>query len=304
MSFFKVRRGPSGIHFFNRRTGLNILFDEAAVPEADWTPAPRQISIALTNACDLACPHCYAPKTRAKLEFEQITAWLHELDNGGALGVGFGGGEPTVYRQFAELCTYAAGKTGLAVSFTTHGHHLSTELLAELRGNVHFVRVSMDGVGATYERIRGRPFPVLVERLHALRKVSPFGINFVVNADTFPEIDQAVEIVQDIGASEFLLLPEEPVKGIGGITAQTRRDLQRWVSKYSGNLRLAVSERGADGLPICDPFPKETGLRAYAHIDAAGILKRTSYDSDGLKIGPMGVMQAIAEFNKDTGVSP
>lgn len=58
----KLRVGPDGLHLFDRRTGLNMLFDEIEAPEEQWSRAPRQVSIALTNACDLACSFCYAPK--------------------------------------------------------------------------------------------------------------------------------------------------------------------------------------------------------------------------------------------------
>src|SRR5688572_26068527 len=94
----KIRAGPDGIQMFDRVTGLNVLLDEVSVPSASWAQAPRYISMALTNACDLACPYCYAPKDPAILDFERVVTWLHELDEHGCLGVGFGGGEPTLYR--------------------------------------------------------------------------------------------------------------------------------------------------------------------------------------------------------------
>jgi sulfatase maturation enzyme AslB (radical SAM superfamily) len=61
----KVRCDRIGVQAFDRRTGLNVLFDEVAVPEQEWAQAPRHLAIALTNACDLHCPYCYAPKHRA-----------------------------------------------------------------------------------------------------------------------------------------------------------------------------------------------------------------------------------------------
>jgi hypothetical protein len=90
----KTRLGPDGVHMFNRSSGINILFDEIAVPAARWSVAPRQVSVALTNACDLRCPYCYAPKHSANLNYDQVTGWLKELDDGGCFGVGFGGGDP------------------------------------------------------------------------------------------------------------------------------------------------------------------------------------------------------------------
>lgn len=65
----KARAGPSGIHFFDRKTGLNVLIDEIHVSQALWAAAPRFVSVALTNACDLSCPYCFVTKDAAELEF-------------------------------------------------------------------------------------------------------------------------------------------------------------------------------------------------------------------------------------------
>ena len=296
----KVRLGPDGIHLFSRSSGANLLIGEIVPPKSMWATAPRQVSIALTNTCDLSCSYCFAPKTHASLAFDRVVSWLDELDVNGTIGVGFGGGEPTLYRRFAELCAYTSRNTGLAVTFTTHGHHLNEELLTRLKGNVHFCRVSMDGVGLTYERLRRRSFSILATRLTALKVIVPFGINYVVNSCTLPDIDSAVEFAETSGASEFLLLPEQPVQGRGGISDSTAQMLRQWVESYSGRMRLAVSEKGADGMLTSNPFENETGLRAYAHINANGVLKPTSYAFHGTVIGPQGILSALAELRDDS----
>lgn len=293
----KTRLGPAGIHLFDRTSGLNILIDEVVPPESTWATAPRQVSIALTNSCDLRCPYCFAPKYPSALSAASIKGWLHELDANGTIGIGFGGGEPTLFPGFADLCAYAAGHTNLAVTLTTHGHHLGDDLLASLRGNVHFMRVSMDGVGSTYERLRGRSFDALQARLRAIKEIVPFGINYVVNSNTIPDIDAAITFASSAGASEFLLLPERPANGRPGIDSVSANSLRQWVTGYSGDLRLAVSELGAEGLPTCNPFQKETGVHAYAHITASGVIKRTSYDVDGVVIGSDGVVAALHKLN-------
>lgn len=126
-AFFSKRRySPDGVHFFDRATGLNILLDEIIPPKELWSKAPRQVSVALTNTCDLACPHCYAPKQKAALDFSSLTQWLLELDQNGCIGVGFGGGEPTLYPRLTELLSFATTQTNLAVTMTTHGHRVMT----------------------------------------------------------------------------------------------------------------------------------------------------------------------------------
>ncbi len=294
----RIRLGPSGVHLFDRHSGTNLLFDELIVPESAWAPAPRQVSIALTNACDLECPYCFAPKTSATLAYDRIIPWLDELNANGALGIGFGGGEPTLHPRFADLCAYGANQTELAITFTTHGHHLDDLLLAKLAGNVHFIRVSMDGVCATYERLRNRSFQEFRRRLTAIKTTAPFGINYVVNEETILELDAAAAFASDAGASQLLLLPEHPAKRLAGFTLSTGRALREWVTHYSGGLTLAISETGAAGMPICNPLPRELGLRSYAHVDASGVLKPTSFHTAGVVIGPGGLLSALTKLKQ------
>jgi hypothetical protein len=158
---------------------------------------------------------------------------------------------------------------------------------------VHFIRVSMDGVESTYEALRCQPFSLLRQRLKSIRALAPFGINYVVNARTVAELDAATSFAAKMGAVEFLLLPEQPSRGNGGINNCTVQTLRNWVRAYRGTIPLTVSEIGADGLPTCNPLPRETGLLAYAHIDAASVLKRSSFDTCGVDIGVGSVMAAL-----------
>ncbi|MDT5269719.1 MAG: hypothetical protein QOH49_1905 [Acidobacteriota bacterium] len=297
----KVRASPCGIHIFDRTTGLNVLVDEAKVPAAMWAAAPRHVSVALTNTCDLHCPYCYAPKHSAQLDGELLISWLDELDAGGCLGVGFGGGEPTLYPDLARVCRYAAESTGLAVTLTTHAHRMDDQIAADLDGNIHFIRVSMDGVGDTYRMLRGRSFSSFTRRLDTVRRIAPFGLNYVVNALTLPDLDAAAAFAADAGALEFLLLPEQPVRARGGIDGRTVQKLRDWVNSYRGSVPLSVSEAGEAGLPTCDPLAEETGLRAYAHIDASGVLKQSSYDAAGVPVGAGGIMKALRMLELTTG---
>jgi len=49
-SKFKIRKSPSGLVFFDRKTGTHVLIDEISIPKEYWNKSPRTISIALTNA--------------------------------------------------------------------------------------------------------------------------------------------------------------------------------------------------------------------------------------------------------------
>lgn len=292
----KVRLSKSGVHYFDREHGLNILLDEIVVDEDKWHRAPRYVSIALTNVCDLACHFCYAPKNRAALDLKVVKEWLIELDNNGTLGVGFGGGEPTLYKQLPELCAFASNNTGLAVSFTSHGHNLSDELLQKLQGNIHFVRISIDGLEQTYERLRNRSFYKLVQIIENVKSIVPFGINYVVNDYTIGDMDQAVDFAINIGASEILFLPERKVNEGTGILQPTLIAMKKRIKQHMNRIPLKISYDYLGDLPICDPFLDDEPLVSYAHIDAYGVIKQSSFDKSGMIIKDAGIMIALQEL--------
>jgi len=289
----KIRTGPCGFHLFDRRTGINVLLEDVTVQPEYWSSAPRFVSIALTNRCDLACSYCYAPKNSAFLDSRVLLPWLRDLDLNGCLGVGFGGGEPTLHPDFTHICEFVRQQTRMAVTFTTHSHRIDSRLAGALKGNVHFIRVSVDGIGMTYEAMRGRRFDSLRAHLEITRSIAPIGINFVVNATTFTDLDDAILLAMEFGAKEFLLLPQQPVQGRRGIDSQTLTSVRSWVLNYSGEVPLTISEIGSDHMPVCPLLMKEIGSHAFVHISADGVAKLSSYSADGIAIGESGILAAV-----------
>ncbi|WP_055566888.1 radical SAM protein [Streptomyces atriruber] len=282
----------SGVHLFDRVSGVNVLLDEVRVPAELFSRAPRYLSVALTNACELGCVYCYAPKHAAALDRERVLAWAVELDAAGCLGVGFGGGEPTAYRRFAGLCSDVARSTSMAVTLTTHGHRFTPDLVDSLRGVVHFVRLSVDGVGATYERLRGRPFASVARAAGLLSTLAPFGINAVVNADTVGELDALAEFADRVGACELLLLPEQPTAATPGISDADAQRLLQWVATARTKVRLAISRTGLEAALPTAPIPGELPLDAHMHLDAGGVLRPHAYASAGVPVSGS-IMEAV-----------
>jgi MoaA/NifB/PqqE/SkfB family radical SAM enzyme len=296
MTSVKLRGDSQGVHIFNRNSGLNILLDEVIPPSDTWATAPRYVSIALTNACELQCPFCYAPKTSARLDPDQVVSWVEELDADGCLGVGFGGGEPTAHPRFPEICARTALSTSVAVTLTTHGHRFTDALAQELRGSVHFIRVSVDAIDEHYERIRGRSFDALRERIGVIAGLSPFGINMVVGDDTIAGINAVATFAAEVEAAELLLIPQHATAGAPALSHAGTRWLAAWIRDYRGPVRLAISRAGTpDGIPLADPFSLEDPLAAHAHVDASGSLRPDAYSELAVPVRSS-IMSALAEL--------
>jgi MoaA/NifB/PqqE/SkfB family radical SAM enzyme len=290
---WKIRLSRAGAHLFDRASGLNVLLDEVEVRAEEYSSAPRYVSVALTNACELRCAYCYAPKRTALLDAHRVVSWAVELDAAGCLGVGFGGGEPTSHPHFADLCAEIARSTSMAVTFTTHGHRLTPSLTDALRGSVHFARLSVDGVGVTYERLRGRPFAAVRTAAARLRSIAPIGINTVVNADTVGELDDVADFATNVGASELLLLPEQPTAATPGISDADAERLVRWVRAVQPPIRLAISRSGLEAsVPAVEPIQGEPSLDAHMHVDATGVLRPHAYSPVGVPVAAS-ILEAV-----------
>ena len=167
-------------------------------------------------------------------------------------------------------------------------------MAARLKGTIHFMRVSVDGIGRTYEEFRGRPFADLLRALELVASISPFGLNVVVNAETVHQLDELLELATSFGASEILLLPEQATDGRSGAGEEVVDALLSWIKATRSLLRLSVSAMAADErFPVGRPF--RLPGRDYAHVSADGVLKHSSFALAGVPIsGP--VMHAVEEL--------
>lgn len=296
MSRFIVRMTESGVHLFNRESGLNILLDEFR--PSTLSRAPANVSIALTGRCNLRCGHCFVPRVNCDLEYERVLGWLRELDDNGCLGVGFGGGEPLLYPHVFDLCAFVHRETGMACTMTTNGVLLDDAAVSRLASNLNFCRISMDGIGKTHEGIRKYSFDKLLSVIQSAAKQMKIGINYLVNDVTIGDLNRIVELAAEIGVKELLLLPEVAANGGVAVSATCLRKLKQSVLDYQGAVPIRISERFKDVVPGSLIIPGDVGTRAYMHIDCRGILKHDSFSRSGCPIIG-GLIDAINLFNKE-----
>jgi len=287
----KVRKEISGLHFFDRVTGLHLLLDEIKIPEKDTQNTPRTVSIALTNKCDLKCHFCYAPKDKNALTFDYLTKLCKQLDNIGVLEITFGGGEPTLFPRFEELCNWVWDNTSLGISFTTHGHHINEELISRISGKVSSIRFSIDGLEPRYSTIRGKKLSDLIEKIKLVSGQIPFGINCVVSKEQTDELKKVIELAIDLQASNVLIIPEHS-NGIFQITKEDWIKLDDIIKSYSKQIELLVTFEAGNYLQSNTLDVSTNQEYLFAHISADNKLKQNSFDTDGILI------QKITELKK------
>jgi len=116
-------------------------------------PQPRQLTIAITAACNLRCIGCRYGRdfmVGERLELDTVRA---VLDDGHAAGVGrvrFYGGEPLLHPDLPEMIRHASG-LGLEVYVTTNGVLLENRIDELVAAGLSWMSIGFYGTGAKYD---------------------------------------------------------------------------------------------------------------------------------------------------------
>ena len=279
----KCRVEANGLHFFDRITGEHLLIDEVKPQPCEYSLAPRTISIAITDDCDFNCDCCYVKKNNHYLSIDQILNIGVEFDRLGTLDIALGGGEPTLHPDLVKICERLWNQTSLGISITTHGYHLTKELVKNLIGIVSIRRVSIDGIDPIYSKLRGIPIKIIEEKLSLLKGVIPFGVNTVVNSQTINGLDALLDFAIKKGAMELLLLPM--IKdGEFELTEIEWTKLDKWIIDNFQKIPLRVLTSAKNKLSGPFLFNNTIWDNDYAFITANLELQNNSYEANGILI--------------------
>jgi len=112
-----------------------------------------------TRRCNLRCVHCYSDSRNAEYQGELTTAegkaLIDSLAEFRVPTLLFSGGEPLTRPDIFELASYARQK-GLRCVLSTNGTLIDETAAARIKeAGFSYVGVSIDGLEATHDRIRG-----------------------------------------------------------------------------------------------------------------------------------------------------
>lgn len=161
---------------------------------------PFEVQALLTTACNLRCQYCRCPS----LDTPEMTTeeWVGIIRRFAALGtqrIKFQGGEPTVRRDFGELCR-AARHAGITTAVVTNGLRLAAE--PDLLDDLDEVVVSLDSVTpALHDELRGRGSQARAVKAVELARGRGLAtyVNMVVSTETLGEVPRMLEFCEARG---------------------------------------------------------------------------------------------------------
>ncbi|WP_374461817.1 radical SAM protein [Chryseobacterium taeanense] len=279
----KARLEPQGLHYYCRKSGTHVLFDEIKTSPKNYSLAPRTVSIAITDECDFTCSYCYVNLQDRYLNKEEVINFCKELDKHGTFDIALGGGEPTLHPDLIEICETIWTQTNLGISITTHGHNLNADYISRLKGFISFIRVSIDGIEPIYSKLRKKPLDNLLPNLKMLKGNIPFGINAVINKLTVTKLDDLKSLFYEYDAFELLLLPMWH-KGKFVLAEDDWLILNDWIKKNHSLLPIRVSSEAKKYLKLPYLFDSEDWYNDYGFIGIDKTLRKNSFTRDGLDI--------------------
>jgi radical SAM protein with 4Fe4S-binding SPASM domain len=164
------------LHRFVARRAPEILQTEIRLlHRLGFVRPPRAVQWIATNACDLACPHCYSKSGRPcqdELTTDEakrlVIDELVDLDKAALV---IAGGEALLRPDFAEIVEYAHERD-IPWALHTHGGHVGRLIDVFRRHTPQMVAVSVDGPRAFHDAFRGRKgsFDDAMEAISLLRQ--------------------------------------------------------------------------------------------------------------------------------------
>ena len=140
---------------------------------------PLLVDIELSSICNLTCPMCYTitddiknEGNHKRMDWDLYKRFIDEI--GGkvpAIRLSLRG-EATLHTKFIDAIRYAKQKGIKEVSTLTHGGKLTLPYFEKaVEAGIDWITISIDGVGATYESIRGPlKFNDLLDKIKAIKR--------------------------------------------------------------------------------------------------------------------------------------
>lgn len=156
-----------------------------------------------TRRCNLSCLHCYS-RSENKLYPQELTtaeakAFVKDLSEFGVKVLLFSGGEPLLRYDLFEVARFASDH-GLRTVLSTNGTLITPEIAGQLKtAGFSYVGVSLDGMGETNDRFRGKPgaFELAVAGIRNCLKANVrTGLRFTVTNYNYMDVPKIFDFIE------------------------------------------------------------------------------------------------------------
>jgi len=178
---------------------------------------PLLAGIKLTNICNLKCLHCpfWRSNKKQSLTWEEIKTVLKKLYEDGVKIAIFEGGEPLLWKDASENKNIndvidLSKKYFFSTAVTTNG----TLDFSDIRSEIIFI--SLDGLEATHNNIRGDVFNIIIDNIKKNNKTKKIIINITISKINLVDVVLLIKFLQGMvfGITIQFFYPYEGVENL------------------------------------------------------------------------------------------
>jgi radical SAM protein with 4Fe4S-binding SPASM domain len=165
-------------------------------------PSLRYLELQITGKCNLRCAHCYIGSGSHELPVEIVEKVLREFESLQGLRVLITGGEPLLHSRFDEINRMLPGFSVRKVLFT-NGTLLNRGILEGL--NVDEVQISIDGLEAGHDSLRGRgTFRTAMEAIKLCKtSCMEVSVSTMVHGKNLGDFDELEKLFTELGVADW-----------------------------------------------------------------------------------------------------
>jgi radical SAM protein with 4Fe4S-binding SPASM domain len=225
------------------------------------TPYDFFVQFHLTARCNLRCRHCYQTGGVPEMNFEEVSGAIDNVRSaieGWAIdhqmevspSFHFTGGEPLLRRDLFDILDYAR-ESGFSLSLMSNGTLVDRDTARRLReARVKDVQVSLDGLEATHDRLRGRG--AFSRAMQGIRSLVSEGVetnfNLTVSRLNMAEVAGLVRLAEELGvggAAFSRLVPMGRGKELSShsLTPEELAGFHQELRLHRSDARVAVTSR-------------------------------------------------------------
>jgi Fe-coproporphyrin III synthase len=166
----------------------------------------------LIRRCNLRCKHCYSISGdvdfAGELSTEDVYTVMDDLKAFRVPVLILSGGEPLLRRDILDISRRAKGM-GFYVGLSSNGALIDMHNIDALAAiGYDYVGISLDGIGATHDRFRGKEgaFAASLDGIRLCRDAGlKVGVRFTMTADNHHQLDDLLALVDAEGVDKFYL---------------------------------------------------------------------------------------------------
>ncbi|MCA9837796.1 MAG: radical SAM protein [Trueperaceae bacterium] len=244
----------------------------------------KRIVIELTNRCNLACQHCFSGRHGGNddLSLDLLEKVFGEAKRLGFEHLTFTGGDPTVYRYFAELLAKVA-EYNYRFSFVTNGYNFTASHKKILPYLDWLEQITFSLDGATEEShgaLRGKhSFRQVIAAMKLAKSLDiPFSNNMVVTRHNYLELRDLAELVYSLGSKglRFGHLMHSPLTTAKGwdLSLDERQQVEANIWQLQADYAQKLPIAMAPGFSTEQLFPCAPLNMMEVNIDAHGNISK------------------------------